>query len=50
MSKQFYAQYHLKCDKCERDIHVGDEFKFFAEDKICIECWETLLNYYNEEM
>ena len=50
MSKQFFANTYFKCGKCERDVNQGDEFKFFHEDKICMECWEVLLNYYNDEM
>jgi len=48
--KKFIAYYDFHCEKCGDTIQEGDEFYFFNGDKICEECWNKLVNYYEDEM
>lgn len=48
--KDFFANYHFHCEKCDGEIEQGDQFFFFNDNKICEECWDKLVSYFEEEM
>lgn len=49
-AKKFIAYYDFDCEKCGKEILKDDEFHFFNGDKICDDCWNKLVNYYEDEM
>jgi len=50
MSKPLISFRYFKCEKCEGDINAEEEFKFFDDRKICMDCWGKLLMYFENEL
>jgi hypothetical protein len=48
--KKFIAYYDFDCEHCDSTISKDDEFHFFNGDKICEDCWQKLVDYYEDEM
>ena len=50
MPGEFYAYHDFDCEKCGDVILDGEEFKFFDGNKICMVCWDKLVDFFDNEM
>jgi formylmethanofuran dehydrogenase subunit E len=50
MENEYYAYGDFECEKCEEVIFKGAEFMFFDGYKICMSCWDKLIDYFHNEL